>query len=96
MQVTLQVLRKSLEWEKKNFKKILHLWKELSACNCKKALHSTLLANDRETKFFASLEKRAVFDLLHDYIAPFLQIRWKGVRRVINHVRRNIIQSGQR
>ena len=100
MQVTLQVLRnkvKRLEWEKEmNFQKILHLRKELSACNCKKALHSTLLTNDRETKFFTGLEKRALFDSLHDYIAPFVQRRWKGVRRVVNRVRRNIIQSGQR
>ena len=98
MQVTLQVLRnkvKRLEWEKKmNFQKILHLRKELSACNCKKALHSTLLTNDRETKFLPVWRKEHC--LTHDYIAPFVQKRWKGVRRVVNRVRRNIIQSGQR
>ena len=31
-----------------------------------------------ETKFFTGLEKRALFDLLHDYIAPFVQRSKKG------------------
>ena len=65
MQVTLQVLRnkvKRLEWEKKmNFEQILHLQKELSACNCKKALTFNPFNKwQRDKVFYWSGEKSTV------------------------------------
>ena len=79
---------KRLEWEKKvHFKKIVCLQKELSTCKCKKPLHSTLLNDDKSTKCFTGFRTKAMFNTLHDFIAPLVQRRWKGVRRLVNRVR---------
>ena len=53
-------------------------------------MHAKLLADDKSTKFFSGLDKKSLFDSLHDCIAPFVKRRFKGVSRVVNHVRRHI------
>ena len=82
---------KRLEWEKQHFEKIIKLQKEISLCTCSKPLHSTLLKTDKDVQSFTGLDSRGMFDSLHDYIAPFVRRRWKGVTRVVNKVRRCII-----
>ena len=93
-QATLQTLKqkvKRLEWERKlNFQKICHLQKWLSSCKCRKPMHTKLLADDKSTKFFTGLHKKPLFDSLHDHIAPFVKRCFKGLSRVVNHVRRHI------
>ena len=74
MKCTLLALKrkvKRLEWEKKvHFKKIVCLQKELSTCKCKKPPHSTLLNDDKSTKFFTGFRTKAMFNTLLDFIAP--------------------------
>ena len=92
LQLTLLTLTqkvKKLEWErKKNFGKICELQRQLSTCTCKKNLHMTLLRTDKDTKFFTRIDTKELFNALHDYIAPFVQRRWKGAKRVVESVRR--------
>ena len=59
-------------------------------------MHAKLLADDKSTKFFSGLDKKSLFDSLHDCIAPFVKRCFKGVSRVVNHVRRHIPGGRQR
>ena len=100
MQATLQTFKqkvKRLEWERKvNFQRISRLLKQLSSCKCRKPMHAKLLADDKSTKFLTGLDKKSLFDSLHDHIAPFVKRRFKGVSRVVNRVRRHIPGGRQR
>ena len=91
LQLTLLTLTqqvKSLEWErKKNFGKICELQRQLRTCTFKRPLHMTLLRTDKDTKFFTGIDTKELFNALHDYIAPFVQRRWKGAKRVVKSVR---------
>ena len=77
--------------KKQHFEKIIKLQKEISLCTCSKPLHSILLKTDKDVQSFTGLDSRGKFDSLHDYIAPFVKRRWKGMARVVNKVRRCII-----
>ena len=100
MQAALQTLKqkvKRLEWERKvNFQRIRHLRKQLSSCKCRKPMHAKLLADDKSTKFLTGLDKKSLFDSLHDHIASFVKRRFKSVSRVVNRVRRHIPGGRQR
>ena len=85
-----------LEHDKKILlKKINKLQKELNDCTCKKPLHSTLLKNDSDVKFYCGLNTLSSFEQLHDYIVPYVQRHWKGAKRT-NSVCRNIITGKKR
>ena len=53
-------------------KKMNKLQKELNDCTCKKPLHSTLLKNDSDVKFFCGLNTLSSFEQLHNYIVPYV------------------------
>ena len=77
-----------LQQEKKAYlQKIRHLQTDLAECRCKKPLHTTLLKTDKDVQFHTGIETKEAFNILHDYIAPLVQRRWKGVKRVVNKVR---------
>ena len=61
----------------------------------KNPLHSTLLKNDSDVKFYCGLNTLSSFEQLHNYIVPYVQRRWKGAKRT-NSVRRNIITGKKR
>ena len=90
--LTAQVKR--LQWQKKqNILKIRKLQEELRKCTCNQLLHSNLLKTDEDVQFYTGLQSKGMFDSLHDFIAPFVKRRWKGVSRVVNKVRRPIFQQ---
>ena len=87
---------KRLEWEKKVcLRKIYKLQKELSTCTCKKPLHSRLIKTDKDVQFYTGLKSKELFHNLHDYIAPLIRKRWKGVKVVANRVR-HCLNRGKR
>ena len=61
-------------------------------CTCKESVHATVLKTDEDVVFHTGLNGKGMFSSLHDYIAPFVKRRWKGVSRVVSKVRRAIIR----
>ena len=96
----LQVLKNEVEALKMKklslSSKIKKLEKEAKNCTCKKSVHSQLLKTDKDVQLFTGLENKATFEKLHDYIAPFIKCRWKGVKRTVSKVRRNLNNTKKR
>ena len=87
LKLTLKVKR--LEWEEKVcLRKIYKLQKELCTCTCKKPTYSQLLKTDKDVQFYTRLKTKEMFNKLHDFIAPFVKKRWKGVKVVVKNARR--------
>ena len=85
-----------LEHDKKILlKKINNLQKEPNDCTGKKPLHSTLLKNDSDVKFYCGLNTLSLFEQLHNYVVPYIQCRWKGAKTT-NTVCCNIINGKKR
>ena len=56
------------------------------------SVHIRVLKTDEDVVFHTGLNGKGTFCSFHDYIAPFVKRRWKGVSRVVNKVRRAIIR----
>ena len=58
-----------------------------SADHQRKIKSEELIINDKYTQFFTGINTASLFTKLHNYIAPFVRRRWRGLKCTVNAVR---------
>ena len=62
------------------------------SCECSKPLYKTLL-NEKNISFFTCLPSIDVFKVIHDFVAPSVKQRWKGVSMLSTKVKKRFSKS---
>ena len=62
------------------------------SCECSKPLYKTLL-NEKNISFFTCLPSIDVFKVIHDFVAPSVKRRWKGVSMLSTKVKKRFSKS---
>ena len=72
---------------------IKNLHYNASKCKCKYPLYKQLLKSDKKCNFYTGIVTIKQFEVLHDFISPFVQRRWAGPKVMSTKIIRKFTQK---